>query len=168
MTTQKFSFKKINVLMSVESKMSALKCWMFYIDIYLFFPQIGLQHYCFLVFFVVCLSVGIYIIIVLPETKNKSFVEIQKEFQSRWSKETDSDETDALLISTSLWWVSDSALELAKLACLLNGPWRFIIQFSFIYITEALYKKIISTQSYIFSKWSQFSNSTVSSINYHL
>ncbi|KAM4746188.1 solute carrier family 2, facilitated glucose transporter member 11-like isoform 1-T1 [Anableps anableps] len=78
--------------------------WLSFFFIGLLFPfiVIGLQHYCFLVFFVVCLSVGIYIIVVLPETKNKSFVEIQKEFQSRRSKEINSDEAEVLLISTSL------------------------------------------------------------------
>ncbi|KAK5604144.1 hypothetical protein CRENBAI_022471 [Crenichthys baileyi] len=78
--------------------------WLSFFFIGLLFPfiVIGLQHYCFLVFFVVCISVGIYIILVLPETKNKSFVEIQKEFQSRRGKETNSDEAEAFLISTSL------------------------------------------------------------------
>ncbi|KAM4578417.1 solute carrier family 2, facilitated glucose transporter member 11-like isoform 1-T1 [Fundulus diaphanus] len=78
--------------------------WLSFFFIGLLFPFIvlGLQHYCFLVFFVVCLSVGIYIIVVLPETKNKSFVEIQQEFQSRRSKESKYDEEGALLISTTL------------------------------------------------------------------
>lgn len=65
--------------------------------------QIGLQHYSFLVFFVVCASVAVYIILAVPETKNKSFVEIQHEFQSsRKKKGVVTDEAETLIISTSL------------------------------------------------------------------
>lgn len=66
------------------------------------FSQIGLQHYCFLVFFVVCSSVAVYILMAVPETKNKSFVEIQHEFQlSNKKKAAGTDEAEALLISSS-------------------------------------------------------------------
>jgi len=66
------------------------------------FSQIGLQHYCFLVFFVVCSSVSVYILLVLPETKNKSFVEIQNEFQSKKTKASSSDGAGTMLLSTCL------------------------------------------------------------------
>uniref|UniRef100_A0A8C6Q1X1 Solute carrier family 2 member 11b n=1 Tax=Nothobranchius furzeri TaxID=105023 RepID=A0A8C6Q1X1_NOTFU len=79
--------------------------WLSFFFIGLVFPfiVIGLQHYCFLVFFVVCSTVAIYILAAIPETKNKSFLEIQNEFQSS-KKKTDvlPDEAEALLVSTSL------------------------------------------------------------------
>ena len=46
-------------------------------------PQTGLQQYCFLVFLVICLIVGIYIFFVVPETKNKTFLQIHNEFQKK-------------------------------------------------------------------------------------
>lgn len=49
---------------------------------YVVFAQIGLQQYCFLVFLAVCFSVVMYIFLVVPETKNKTFLQIQNEFQS--------------------------------------------------------------------------------------
>jgi hypothetical protein len=48
----------------------------------LLLPQTKLQQYCFLVFLVVCVLVAVYIFLVVPETKNKTFLEIQTEFQS--------------------------------------------------------------------------------------
>lgn len=44
------------------------------------FLQESLQNYAFLVFVLVCICVTIYIIIVLPETKNKTFMEISQSF----------------------------------------------------------------------------------------
>ncbi|XP_013869860.1 solute carrier family 2, facilitated glucose transporter member 11 [Austrofundulus limnaeus] len=79
--------------------------WLSFFFIGLVFPfiMIGLQHYSFLVFFVVCSSVAVYIILAVPETKNKSFVEIQHEFQSsRKKKGVSTDEAETLIISTSL------------------------------------------------------------------
>ncbi|KAF3850874.1 hypothetical protein F7725_012646 [Dissostichus mawsoni] len=40
------------------------------------------EAYCFLVFMAVCTCMAIYIFFVVPETKNKTFVEIQNEFKS--------------------------------------------------------------------------------------
>lgn len=75
------------------------------------FSQIDLQHYCFLVFFVICIAVALYIMIVVPETKNKSFVEIQNEFQSSKKKNVSgSDGAGTTLISTCLWNVPVSLL----------------------------------------------------------
>ncbi|XP_072243084.1 solute carrier family 2, facilitated glucose transporter member 11-like [Leuresthes tenuis] len=78
--------------------------WLSFFFIGLVFPfiVIGLQHYCFLVFFVVCSSVSVYILLVLPETKNKSFVEIQNEFQSDKTKASSSDGAGTMLLSTCL------------------------------------------------------------------
>ncbi|KAM9744605.1 uncharacterized protein ACNS7B_011753 [Menidia menidia] len=78
--------------------------WLSFFLIGLVFPfiVIGLQQYCFLVFFVVCSSVAIYILLVLPETKNKSFLEIHNEFQSKKKKDRSSDGAGTTLISTCL------------------------------------------------------------------
>ncbi|KAJ8415294.1 hypothetical protein AAFF_G00422740 [Aldrovandia affinis] len=59
--------------------------WLSFFFIGMVFPFIvkGLQQYCFLVFLVICFVVVIYIFIVVPETKNKTFLEIQVEFLSR-------------------------------------------------------------------------------------
>ncbi|CAG08545.1 unnamed protein product, partial [Tetraodon nigroviridis] len=43
--------------------------------------QIGLQQYCFLVFLVICSLMATYIFFIIPETKNKTFMEIQNEFR---------------------------------------------------------------------------------------
>lgn len=39
--------------------------------------------YCYLVFFGICLAVAAYIYFIIPETKNKTFVEISQMFTSR-------------------------------------------------------------------------------------
>lgn len=39
--------------------------------------------YCYLVFCVICLSVAIYVYFVIPETKNKTFVEISQMFATK-------------------------------------------------------------------------------------
>uniref|UniRef100_A0A4W5QEE4 Solute carrier family 2 member 11b n=1 Tax=Hucho hucho TaxID=62062 RepID=A0A4W5QEE4_9TELE len=58
--------------------------WLSFFFIGMAFPFIvtKLQQYCFLVFLVVCVLVAVYIFLVVPETKNKTFLEIQTEFQS--------------------------------------------------------------------------------------
>uniref|UniRef100_A0A674B790 Solute carrier family 2, facilitated glucose transporter member 5 n=1 Tax=Salmo trutta TaxID=8032 RepID=A0A674B790_SALTR len=53
--------------------------WLSFFFIGMAFPFIV---YCFLVFLVVCVLVAVYIFLVVPETKNKTFLEIQIEFQS--------------------------------------------------------------------------------------
>ncbi|XP_030047046.1 solute carrier family 2, facilitated glucose transporter member 9 [Microcaecilia unicolor] len=47
------------------------------------FIQEALQTYCFLVFAVICLAGASYLYFVLPETKNKTFVEINQSFAKR-------------------------------------------------------------------------------------
>nr|XP_043881162.1 solute carrier family 2, facilitated glucose transporter member 11-like isoform X2 [Solea senegalensis] len=54
----------------------------FFISLVFPFIVIGLNQYSFLVFLAVCSSVAIYIVLVVPETKNKTFLEIQNEFKS--------------------------------------------------------------------------------------
>uniref|UniRef100_A0A8C4H887 Major facilitator superfamily (MFS) profile domain-containing protein n=1 Tax=Dicentrarchus labrax TaxID=13489 RepID=A0A8C4H887_DICLA len=58
--------------------------WLSFFFIGLVFPfiVIGLQQYCFLVFLVICSLMAVYIYLVIPETKNKTFLEIQNEFQT--------------------------------------------------------------------------------------
>lgn len=68
---------------------------------YIMFAQTGLQQYCFLVFLAICCSVAIYIVLVIPETKNKTFLEIQNEFQSS-KKSSASDGVRSTLLSTSV------------------------------------------------------------------
>ncbi|KAG7244024.1 hypothetical protein INR49_006185 [Caranx melampygus] len=62
--------------------------WLSFFFVGLLFPfiVIGLQQYCFLVFLAVCSSVVIYIFLVVPETKNKTFLQIRNEFQSGRNK----------------------------------------------------------------------------------
>ncbi|XP_078410076.1 solute carrier family 2, facilitated glucose transporter member 11b isoform X3 [Cetorhinus maximus] len=59
--------------------------WISFFFIGLIFPMIveGLQQFCFIIFLVECLLVTLFIYIVLPETKNKSFLDIEKEFRAR-------------------------------------------------------------------------------------
>ncbi|XP_061585963.1 solute carrier family 2, facilitated glucose transporter member 11-like [Cololabis saira] len=78
--------------------------WLSFFFIGLVFPFIvlGLGQYCFLVFLVVCSLVVIYILLVLPETKNKSFMEIQNEFQPPNKRKLTSDGAGTVLLSTSI------------------------------------------------------------------
>lgn len=79
--------------------------WCSFFFIGLLFPFIvrGLQQYCFLVFLVVCTTVVTYIFLVVPETKNKTFLEIQNEFQTSKNPKTNSvDESGANLLTTAI------------------------------------------------------------------
>ncbi|KAM3611612.1 uncharacterized protein V6R79_021336 [Siganus canaliculatus] len=79
--------------------------WFSFFFIGLIFPfvVIGLQQYCFLVFLVICCLVTTYIFFVIPETKNKTFLEIQNEFSSsRKKKACPVDGEGSTLFSTSI------------------------------------------------------------------
>ncbi|MFT7808452.1 solute carrier family 2, facilitated glucose transporter member 11-like isoform X2 [Arapaima gigas] len=82
--------------------------WLSFFIVGLVFPFIvnGLQQYCFLVFLVVCCLVAVYIFFVVPETKNKTFLEIQVEIQARkfrkQSKSEGGNSPAATLLSTPL------------------------------------------------------------------
>uniref|UniRef100_A0A9J8CUH5 Solute carrier family 2, facilitated glucose transporter member 5 n=1 Tax=Cyprinus carpio carpio TaxID=630221 RepID=A0A9J8CUH5_CYPCA len=77
--------------------------WIAFFFIGMIFPFIvnGLKQYCFLVFLVVCCLVATYIFFVVPETKNKTFLEIQSEFQSR-KKLIAANGTEGPLLSTPI------------------------------------------------------------------
>ncbi|XP_024052681.2 solute carrier family 2, facilitated glucose transporter member 11-like [Terrapene carolina triunguis] len=57
--------------------------WLSFFTIGMLFPFIvnGLKQYCFVVFLVESLLVACFIFFVIPETKNKTFLEIKREFQ---------------------------------------------------------------------------------------
>ncbi|XP_037536375.1 solute carrier family 2, facilitated glucose transporter member 11-like [Nematolebias whitei] len=79
--------------------------WLSFFFIGLVFPfiVIGLQQYCFLVFLAVSSLVVIYIVLVVPETKKKTFVEIQNEFQTLNKKKScGADGAGTVLLSTPL------------------------------------------------------------------
>ncbi|XP_012671297.2 solute carrier family 2, facilitated glucose transporter member 11-like isoform X2 [Clupea harengus] len=82
--------------------------WLSFFLIGMAFPFIvsGLKQYCFLVFLVICVMVATYIFLVVPETKNKTFLEIHAEFQSmgkkRRNKVDGTDGPSQTLLSTSL------------------------------------------------------------------
>uniref|UniRef100_A0A9J7YM52 Solute carrier family 2, facilitated glucose transporter member 5 n=1 Tax=Cyprinus carpio carpio TaxID=630221 RepID=A0A9J7YM52_CYPCA len=59
--------------------------WMSNFTIGFIFPflQMSAGSYCYLVFCVICLSVAIYVYFVIPETKNKTFVEISQMFATK-------------------------------------------------------------------------------------
>ncbi|XP_028270204.1 solute carrier family 2, facilitated glucose transporter member 11-like isoform X2 [Parambassis ranga] len=79
--------------------------WLSFFFVGLVFPFIvlGLQQYCFLVFLGVCSSVATYIFLVVPETKGKTFLEIQNDFQSANKRNAcNSDGVGMTLLSTSL------------------------------------------------------------------
>lgn len=69
--------------------------------LFLNLSQNGLKQYCFLVFLVVCCLVATYIFFVVPETKNKTFLEIQSEFHSR-KKLIAANGTEGPLLSTPM------------------------------------------------------------------
>ncbi|XP_072839846.2 solute carrier family 2, facilitated glucose transporter member 11 isoform X3 [Pogona vitticeps] len=56
--------------------------WLSFFTIGMLFPFIvrGLKQYCFLVFLAECCLVALFIFFVVPETKNKTFLEIKREF----------------------------------------------------------------------------------------
>lgn len=45
--------------------------------------QMSAGSYCYLVFATICVSVAVYIYIVIPETKNKTFMEISQMFSKK-------------------------------------------------------------------------------------
>ncbi|XP_068461286.1 solute carrier family 2, facilitated glucose transporter member 11b [Clinocottus analis] len=78
--------------------------WLSFFFIGLVFPFIvlGLQQYCFLVFLAICSLTAIYIFFVIPETKNKTFIEIQNEFKSSsHSRVRNADKVGPTLLITS-------------------------------------------------------------------
>ncbi|XP_067377543.1 solute carrier family 2, facilitated glucose transporter member 11b isoform X1 [Channa argus] len=79
--------------------------WFSFFFIGLVFPfiVIGLQQYCFLVFLAISSLAAIYIALVVPETKNKTFLEIHNDFQSSNNRKTCStDGAGTKLLSTSI------------------------------------------------------------------
>ncbi|XP_053180723.1 solute carrier family 2, facilitated glucose transporter member 11b [Scomber japonicus] len=76
--------------------------WLSFFFISMVFPfiVIGLKQYCFLVFLAVCALVATYIFLIVPETKNKTFLEIQNVFQSTDKRSADG--TGTTLLATSL------------------------------------------------------------------
>ncbi|KAL6465144.1 hypothetical protein MHYP_G00252770 [Metynnis hypsauchen] len=78
--------------------------WLSFFFIGMVFPFIvnGLQQYCFLVFLVVCCLVATFIFFVVPETKNKTFLEIQSEFLRRKRTKLTATKGSDPLLSTSL------------------------------------------------------------------
>lgn len=67
------------------------------------FPQLGLEQYCFLVFMVICILVAVYIFFIIPETKNKTFLEIENEFKNgRKKKGYSTDGSGLTLLTTSM------------------------------------------------------------------
>lgn len=46
-------------------------------------PQIATGPFCYLIFCVVCLGVAVYTFFIIPETKNKTFLEISQMFATK-------------------------------------------------------------------------------------
>ncbi|XP_057686784.1 solute carrier family 2, facilitated glucose transporter member 11-like isoform X1 [Corythoichthys intestinalis] len=81
--------------------------WISFFFIGMVFPfiVIGLGQYCFLVFMAICTLVALYIFFIIPETKNKTFLEIQNEFKSGEKKMKMAHGTDGsgmTLLATSM------------------------------------------------------------------
>ncbi|KAL2092278.1 hypothetical protein ACEWY4_012076 [Coilia grayii] len=76
--------------------------WLSFFIISIVFPFVvgGLKQYCFLVFSAVCATVAVYTFFVVPETKNKTFLEIHEEFQSKRKRKIQV--TGENVLSTSL------------------------------------------------------------------
>ncbi|KAG8455772.1 hypothetical protein GDO86_001821 [Hymenochirus boettgeri] len=70
--------------------------WISFFTIGMVFPFIvnGLNQYCFLFFFVDCVLIASFIFFIVPETKNKSFLEIKREFQKQNFRQNYVDSTD--------------------------------------------------------------------------
>lgn len=88
-------------LMRVIKNKVEFKCFVFNKLLFLNFSQNGLKQYCFLVFLVICCLVATYIFFVVPETKNKTFLEIQSEFYSK-KKLIAANGTEGPLLSTPM------------------------------------------------------------------
>ncbi|XP_061762462.1 solute carrier family 2, facilitated glucose transporter member 11-like isoform X2 [Nerophis ophidion] len=74
---------------------------LFFISMIFPFIVIGLQQYCFLVFMGICATVALYIFFFIPETKNKTFLEIQNEFKSRNKKKGSSTAASGMTLLAS-------------------------------------------------------------------
>ncbi|XP_054699929.1 solute carrier family 2, facilitated glucose transporter member 11-like isoform X4 [Grus americana] len=71
--------------------------WISFFTIGMLFPFIvnELKQYCFLVFLLECSLVAAFIFLVIPETKNKSFLEIKKEFHKlNFGRNTEKKDTE--------------------------------------------------------------------------
>ncbi|XP_068594604.1 solute carrier family 2, facilitated glucose transporter member 11b [Brachionichthys hirsutus] len=75
--------------------------WFSFFFIGLVFPfiVIGLQQYCFLVFLAICFFMALYIFLFIPETKNKTFTEIQNKLNSS-NNEIHTDRAGSISFST--------------------------------------------------------------------
>ncbi|XP_047674956.1 solute carrier family 2, facilitated glucose transporter member 11b isoform X2 [Tachysurus fulvidraco] len=79
--------------------------WLSFFFISLVFPFIvsGLQQFCFLVFLVICCLVTTFIFLFVPETKNKTFLDIQSELHEKNTNVSQvSNKVDLSQVSTSL------------------------------------------------------------------
>ncbi|KAM7416603.1 hypothetical protein PAMA_018583 [Pampus argenteus] len=79
--------------------------WLSFFFISMVFPfiVIGLQQYCFLVFLAICSLMAIYIFFIVPETKNKTFLEIQDVFQTaKTRKAFSANSAETTLLATSI------------------------------------------------------------------
>ncbi|XP_072550177.1 solute carrier family 2, facilitated glucose transporter member 9-like [Salminus brasiliensis] len=76
--------------------------WLSNFAVGLLFPfiQEALQTYAFMVFVVVCVLGAVYLLLVLPETKNKTFVEISQSFAkiNKVSQMADKEMEDVLAV----------------------------------------------------------------------
>ncbi|XP_017307572.1 solute carrier family 2, facilitated glucose transporter member 11b isoform X2 [Ictalurus punctatus] len=79
--------------------------WLSFFFISMVFPFIvnGLQQFCFLIFLVICCLVATFIFFFVPETKNKTFLEIQSELSGKETTVSQvSNGLDVSQVSTSL------------------------------------------------------------------
>ncbi|XP_061624150.1 solute carrier family 2, facilitated glucose transporter member 11b isoform X2 [Phyllopteryx taeniolatus] len=76
---------------------------LFFISMIFPFIVIGLKQYCFLVFMSICTLVALYIFFIIPETKNKTFLQIQNEFKTgKEKKGQTTDGSGVTLLATSM------------------------------------------------------------------
>lgn len=104
--------EKQNRLFVFQNSLSYLKCGAI-INAISF--QKGLKQYCFVVFLLECSLVAAFIFLVIPETKNKSFLEIKKEFHKlnfgRKSKEKETELNERSQLRGEHWSIFTAMTE---------------------------------------------------------
>lgn len=78
-----FPFLQVRGLAVAGPHLTAALLFSFHLLTLLSILQMSAGSYCYLVFAAICLAVAVYVYVVIPETKNKTFMEISRMFSRK-------------------------------------------------------------------------------------